>query len=53
MWNDFYKQSGLFQSDGLHLSAVGAARYGRLLNEAVRDFWTKNGAGTDATETAR
>ena len=53
MWNDFYKQSGLFQRDGLHLSAVGAARYGRLLNEAVRGFWAKNGTGTDATENAR
>ena len=53
MWNDFYKQSGLFQKDGLHLSGVGAARYGRLLNEAVRGFWSKNGVETDATETVR
>ena len=44
MWNDFYNQADLFQGDGLHLSGVGAARFGRLLNEAVKDFWAKNGA---------
>ena len=53
MWNDFYNKTGLFQNDGLHLSAVGAARFGRLLNEAVRSFWAKNGTGVDATETTR
>ena len=53
MWNDFYSQAGLFQSDGLHLSDVGAARFGRLLNEAVRNFWRKNWAGPDVTETPR
>ncbi len=53
MWNDFYNQSGLYHTDGLHLSAVGAARFGRLLNEAVRSFWAKNGAGSGAPETAR
>ena len=53
MWNDFYRQTGLFQSDGLHLSAVGAARFGRLLSKAVRSFWAKNVAGPDITETAR
>ena len=51
MWNDFYNKAGLFHSDGLHLSAVGSARFGRLLNEAVRSFWAKNGAGTVATVT--
>ena len=51
MWNDFYNMAGLFHSDGLHLSAVGAARFGRLLNEAVRSFWAKNGAGNAATVT--
>ena len=48
-WNDFYNQAGLFHSDGLHLSAVGAARFGRLLSEAVRGFWTKNDAGSVTT----
>ena len=52
MWNDFYNRTGLFHSDGLHLSAVGAARFGRLINEAVRSFWSKNGVGSEATETA-
>ena len=51
MWNDFYNKAGLFQNDGLHLSAVGAARFGRLLSEAVRRYWAKNGTATDATET--
>jgi hypothetical protein len=52
-WNDFYNRTGLFHSDGLHLSAVGAARFGRLLSEAVRSFWAKNGAGSDVNETAQ
>ena len=37
-WNDFYDLNGkrqLFSEDGLHLSPVGSARLGRLLNEAV------------------
>ena len=51
MWNDFYNKAGLFQSDGLHLSAVGAARFGRLLNEAVRGYWAKNGAAPVANVT--
>ena len=53
MWNDFYNKAGLFLNDGLHLSAVGAARFGRLISEAVRSYWAKNGTGTDATETTR
>ena len=53
MWNDFYDRSDLFHGDGLHLSAVGAARFGRLLSEAVRRFWAKNGAGSNVTETAQ
>ena len=38
LWNNFYDLSGqqqLFYKDGLHLSPVGSARLGRLLNEAV------------------
>lgn len=41
-WNDFYQQPVLFADDGLHLNAVGSARLGRLLNDAVRSFWRKN-----------
>ena len=41
-WNDFYQQPDLFADDGLHLSAVGSARLGRLLNDAVRSVWLKN-----------
>ena len=39
----FYYDFSLFSSDGLHLSQVGAARFGRLLDGAVRDYRTKNG----------
>ena len=46
-WNDFYNQTDMFQRDGLHLSGVGAARFGRLLNEAVKACWAKNGARTE------
>ena len=53
MWNDFYNRTGLFQNDGLHLSAVGAARFGRIISETVRSFWAKNGAGPNATATTR
>ena len=49
MWNDFYNKTGLFKDDGLHLSSVGAARFGRLLNEAVRRFWSKNGGSSQGT----
>ena len=53
MWNDFYNRTGLFHSDGLHLSAVGAARFGRLLSEAVRSFWAKNGTVSGANVAAQ
>ena len=42
-WDHFYYDASLFSSDGLHLNQVGAARFGRLLDEAVRDFRAKNG----------
>ena len=42
-WDHFYHDASLFASDGLHLNQVGAARLGRLLDEAVRDFRAKNG----------
>ena len=53
MWNDFYNQPGLYHRDGLHLSAVGAARFGRLLSAATRSFWAKNGTGSGTTVTAQ
>ena len=43
-WDHFYKKSDLFANDGLHLNPVGSARLGRLLSEAVNDYWTKNGS---------
>ena len=42
-WDHFYYDSSLYASDGLHLNQVGAARFGRLLDGAVRDFRAKNG----------
>ena len=42
-WDHFYYDASLFSFDGLHLSQVGAARFGRLLDGAVRDFRSKNG----------
>ena len=53
MWNDFYNKTGLFQEDGLHLSSVGAARFGRLLSEAVRRFWSKNGGSSQGVRSAQ
>lgn len=43
-WNDFYYDKTLFSEDGIHLNQVGAARFGRLLSEAVKEFRSKNGA---------
>ena len=42
-WDNFYYDPSLFSGDGLHLSPIGAARFGRLLDDAVRDYRTKNG----------
>lgn len=42
-WDNFYYDASLFSIDGLHLNQVGAARFGRLLDGAVRDFRSKNG----------
>ncbi len=53
MWNDLYNKPGLFKEDGLHLSPVGAARFGRLLSEAVRKFWTKNGGSSQGVRSAQ
>ncbi len=53
MWNDFYNKPGLFKEDGLHLSPVGAARSGRLLSEAMRKFWAKNGGSSQGVRSAQ
>ena len=37
-WHNFSYDSSLFSYDGVHLNAVGNARFGRLLDDAVRDF---------------
>ena len=42
-WDHFYYDSSLYSSDGLHLNQVGAARLGRILDGAVRDYRAKNG----------
>ena len=42
-WDHFYYDASLFSGDGLHLSPIGAARFGRLLDDAVKDYRTKNG----------
>ena len=42
-WDNFYYDPSLFSGDGLHLSPIGAARFGRLLDDAVRDYRAKNG----------
>ena len=44
LWNHFYDQRMLFNRDGLHLNAVGSARFGRLLNDALKNYRTKNPA---------
>ena len=51
-WDHFYQKSELFSNDGLHLNCVGSARLGRLLNEEVRNFWSKNGAQATPAVTA-
>ena len=42
-WDHFYHDRSLFTPDGIHLNDVGSARFGRLLNEGVKDFQAKNG----------
>lgn len=41
-WDHFYYDHSLFTRDGVHLNQVGAARFGRLLNDAVQEY-AKNG----------
>ena len=43
LWDHFYYDRSLFAPDGIHLNEVGAARFGRLLNDGVKDFKAKNG----------
>lgn len=47
-WDNFIKPDHLYKEDGLHLSAVGDARFGRLLNSHVKDFSSK-ASGRSAT----
>lgn len=42
LWKSFARQQDMFAKDGLHLSAIGSARFGRLMDEAVCSFWSKN-----------
>jgi lysophospholipase L1-like esterase len=42
-WDNFYYDRSLFAKDGVHLNQVGAARFGRLLNDAVLEYRSKNG----------
>ena len=42
LWNHFYDQQILFNRDGIHLNPVGSARFGRLLNDALNAYRTKN-----------
>ena len=50
-WDHFFNKPELFAKDGLHLNCVGAARFGRLLNEEVREFWSKNEIRVIPTDT--
>jgi len=49
MWNHFYHDQYLFQKDGIHLSSVGAARFGRLLCDQVSLHRSKNAIQTHPT----
>ena len=42
-WDSFFYDRSLFEEDGVHLNDVGAARFGRLLNDAVEKYRSKNG----------
>ena len=48
-WNDFYFDKSLYRLDGIHLNAVGAARFGRLLSNEVNAIRSKNGILTAQT----
>ena len=41
-WNHFYHDTSLYQTDGIHLNSVGAARFGRLLCDQVTLHKSKN-----------
>ena len=49
-WDNFYRDTFLYQTDGVHLNSVGAARFGRLLCNQVTLHKSKN--VTQATPTA-
>ena len=42
-WDHFCYDRSLFAKDGVHLNQVGSARFGRLLNDALEEYRTKNG----------
>ena len=50
-WNSFYYDRSLFSKDGVHLNQVGAARFGRLLNDVVVKYRSKNGRAAAQGET--
>ncbi len=47
-WRHFHEREDLFRDDGLHLNEIGAARFGRLLDNAVVTYSKslKRGQGT-------
>lgn len=52
MWDDFFDRPDLFWRDGLHLSGIGSARFGRLLSDKVSLFRQKNQVRTPANESS-
>ena len=44
MWDDFYGKDELFSGDGLHLNAIGSARFGRLISSKLSLYRQKNEA---------
>ena len=42
LWDQFYYDKHLYQTDGIHLNSVGAARFGRLLCNQVSLHKAKN-----------
>ena len=38
-WDNFINNEQLYKEDGLHLSKFGDARFGRLLNNHIKEFF--------------
>ena len=51
LWDQFYDEPALFHDDGLHLNKVGSARFGRLINEQVSLYRSKNAERSGAPPT--